>query len=346
MHVIIIPAYKPSHKLITLIKELINLSQEKILLIDDGSGNDYSSIFLEAKSLGCDLLTHQENLGKGAAIKTGIKYAHETIQNIEGYLTCDADGQHLPKDIIHILNTSKNHPNELILGVRSFKNNSVPFRNRLGNSFSSFYFKLYTGKKCPDTQTGLRLIPSSMTDDALSIKENRYDYEMSFLLKQSKKGNKMVFIPIETVYDEKNADSHFRPFKDSILIYKQPIKFTLASLSSAAIDLSIFTLLIYFLSNSIIEKVAIATVTARLISGIYNFMMNRVWSFRSKHNIKHQFFKYATLYFAQLASSILLVSVFTLLFNKPVIIKAIIDGLLFFFSYQIQKHWVFHKKTI
>ncbi|TNF08947.1 MAG: glycosyltransferase [Bacillota bacterium] len=345
MNIIIIPAYEPTLSLISLIKDLKAYPIGPIIVIDDGSGSLYREIFETAGNLDCIVVTHETNLGKGAAIKSGIQEAQKRFKDINAYITCDSDGQHLPQDIFNIYEKSIEYPNHFILGVRKHRQKGIPLKSKLGNIFSSFYFRLSTGVSCPDTQTGLRAIPVLLTEDALGIKENRYDYEMVFLTKQAKSGFPMYYVDIDTIYIENNRASHFKPIKDSILIYKQPIRFTLASISSAVIDIGIFTLLILILKGTLLESVAIASITARLISGYYNFLMNRLWSFNNRENIKSQLIKYGILYVIQLLSSIFLVTFLAHIFSFITYVKLVVDGTLFVISYFIQKHWVFRKKS-
>jgi len=345
MNIILIPAYEPDGALVVFVNHLIKLTSTPILVINDGSDHNYDSIFETVHQLGCYVIKHDVNKGKGAAIKSGISMANQMYSTVSNYITCDADGQHLPEDVYKMLVASEENKNELILGVRNFKGNNVPFKSKIGNYFSSLYFYLSTRMHCPDTQTGLRSIPFSLSSDALSLKEDHYDFEMSFLLKQAKARFPIRYLPIKTVYLNHNQKSHFKPVKDSVLIYRQPLRFALASISSAVIDLGLFSILLYTLSNSIIERVVIASVIARVFSGIYNFLMNRAWSFKSKNNIKKQFVKYGILYLGQLSTSILVVSLLVDFTNHLTLGKFFVDSTLFIMSYFIQKNWVFaHKK--
>lgn len=345
MNVIIIPAYEPNESLIHLVCELKAADKTSLVVIDDGSNETYQPIFKKIQDLGFHVFHHEKNMGKGAAIKTGIIEANKIYDEISFYITCDADGQHLVKDILKIDQAAHKDFNQLILGARKQKKNSIPLRSRFGNWFSALYFRFSTGVILTDTQTGLRAIPFNLTDEALQIKENRYDYEMQFLMKIAKSSYPIHVIPIETIYINQNETSHFKPFVDSIRIYKQPLRFTIASLSSALIDLGIFTILFILLNGHILRAVTIASVTARLISGGYNFLLNRLWSFNNRSNTKQQIIRYGILYMAQLLSSIALVYILSSVFKFITIGKMIVDGTLFIISYFIQKHWVFKKKS-
>ena len=346
MNVIIIPAYLPDQKLNILVDELIALNFHQIVIVDDGSNEDYLPLFNGLEKLGCVILRHPVNKGKGAAIKTGIKYASTHYEFINGFITCDADGQHTSQDIQNVSLGLDLNPESLVLGSRDLKNKLVPFKSRFGNAFSSFYFKASTGMTCLDTQTGLRGIPVSLTEEALRIPENRYDYEMNFLMSVAKAGTTITHIPISTVYINSNSSSHFKPFLDSVRIYKEPIKFGLSSLMSALVDLGLFTILTMILNDNLFRMVLIATLVARLVSGIFNFLINRIWSFRNFSSIKRQFRRYASLYVVQLVLSFTFVYLLSFIPIHLTIIKIIVDSLLFIGSYFIQKHWVFkkHKK--
>lgn len=341
MNIIIIPAYNPNERLVNLIEALVNLSKDPIIIVNDGSLETSLKYFNQAKQFGCNIVNHKENKGKGAAIKTGIQYANENFFNFSGYITCDADGQHLPKDILKVSMTLEDNPEMLILGHRNFKSKNVPFKSKVGNYISAKYFYINTKTKCTDTQTGLRGIPYYLTDEMLRIQENRYDYEMMFLMNVAKLGIKFLEVDITTVYLDNNSESHFRPVIDSIRIYKKPLKFALTSFSSALLDLFVFTILIAIPNNKVAIVILIATISARIISGIYNFLLNRIWSFNSKSPIKKQFYKYLILYISQLVLSILIVSILSIIPIHLTVIKAVVDSTLFIGSYFIQKNWVF-----
>jgi len=343
MNVIIIPAYKPDNKLNQLIDELILIPFQQIIIIDDGSGEAFQPLFEDLAKRNCHILHHSTNLGKGAAIKSGIKYAYEHSEDLTGYITCDADGQHQAQDILNVAKALEANPKSLVMGSRDLTQKNVPLKSRLGNKFSSLYFKATTGMTCKDTQTGLRGIPVSMTNLALGIQENRYDYEMNFLMQAAKESEEIVSVLISTVYLDQNSSSHFRPFVDSVRIYKEPIKFALSSLLCAAVDLGIFTLLTTILNDSILKLVMIATITARVSSGILNFLLNRMWSFRNKSSIFRQFRRYFALYIVQLVLSITFVSLLSFIPIHLTVIKIFVDSILFIGSYFIQRNWVFKK---
>ncbi len=70
--VVLIPAYKPDEALVGFSKELLEQGFKDIIVVDDGGGEPFKEIFAELKAMGCTLLTHEVNKGKGRALKTAF----------------------------------------------------------------------------------------------------------------------------------------------------------------------------------------------------------------------------------------------------------------------------------
>ncbi len=342
--VVVIPAFKPDKSLIQLLKDLKEIGFERIVVVDDGSGKAYEEIFQKAERLNCYIAVHAENRGKGAALKTGIQKAIDCFGNENSYITADADGQHLPKDIKKVADTLENNPDSLILGTRDFSKGNVPWKSLCGNRITSVFFRLTNGVSCPDTQTGLRGIPSKLEKLALTEEGSRYEYEMNFLTDASKSAP-LYFVPIQTVYRDGNKSSHFRPIADSARIYGRFLRFIASSLTGAAVDYLIFSILILLLAMPQTEEIFLATVIARIVSGIVNFILNKHRTFHSRMPVGPEAARYLTLFIVQMCASAGLVSLFTLLLPAAAS-KLIVDTCLFFISFVIQKNWVFRKGEV
>ena len=343
--IILIPALNPGEQLLTIITELKEAGLDRIVLVNDGSDSDCDLLFSRAEQKGCLLVTHETNLGKGAALKTGLRAAISTFGEDICVITADSDGQHKTEDILRVSYALDYNPDKLIMGVRDFssENENVPARSRFGNVITSKLFKITAGVYCPDTQTGLRGIPSSLLDLALETEGTRYEYEMNFLSEASKKYG-LFFVPIETIYEDNNSVSHFRPVRDSIRVYGRFFRFLLSSLSGFAVDYAAFALLVDAFTRSSTgsqsQAIIYATVLARILSGIVNFLMNKKFAFKSKGNTVAESVRYVTLFFAQMATSAALVAGLSL-FIPAVVAKIIVDTCLFFVSFIVQKRWVF-----
>ena len=128
-HAIIIPIYCENRNTINLCNELQNFGAEHIVVVNDGL-NPKSEYFNELTSIGCHLVHLKNNNGKGASLKAGIKYAHDNLYNITGYITCDADGQHTANDVMKISRMLDLRNGSLILGKRDYKKSKMPLNIR------------------------------------------------------------------------------------------------------------------------------------------------------------------------------------------------------------------------
>ncbi len=339
-HVILIPAYQPEYKLVRLVEELMLFELNDIIVIDDGSGEQYGDIFELAKDFGAIVVRHDRNLGKGEAIKTGIRAAIMRFDTEICVITADADGQHRPADIAWVSNALDCNPGSLILGTRCFDGEDVPGRSRFGNRLTSKIFKLMTGVDCADTQTGLRGIPGTLLELALQTPGSRYEYELNFL-EAAAAEVPFVEVSIETVYEDGNKCSHFRPVRDSLRVYGRPIRFAASSLVSAAVDYGLFALLLMLAIPDHIMAVIIATVGARLCSGVVNFLLNRYYSFKSRGRIGDEALKYGALFIIQMVLSAWFTAFVSIVIHTAVGAKLIVDTLLFVASYIIQRKFIF-----
>ena len=210
--IILLPAYKPSSALTDLVRQLANDDRVgAIVVVNDGSGPAYQHIFeVVAAIKKTHVLTHVINLGKGAALKTGLNYAACQFPEAVGVVTADADGQHVPADILRLACSLIEDPAAFAIGARMFSRD-IPFRSYLGNRLTGFVFACLTGRHLHDTQSGLRALPKSLVPSVLRIEGQRYDYEMSMLFYAATKYPKIREIPIETVYLAGNKSSHFKP---------------------------------------------------------------------------------------------------------------------------------------
>ena len=179
----LIPAYQPEENLLELLCEL-EKNKYTIILVNDGSDNKCKDIFTKAEKYAV-VLNHSLNMGKGAALKTGLKYIQNNFQKAL-IVTMDADGQHLVSDAEKIISLVQNFPEKLILGSRRLSKNA-PLRSRFGNCVTRFVFHITSGISVYDTQTGLRGFSDKLLPFMLSVDGQRYEYEMNVLLQCARK---------------------------------------------------------------------------------------------------------------------------------------------------------------
>ena len=348
---IIIPALNPPEALTGYIMELKKEGFDKIIVVDDGSRDEFKEIFRRLKdNYDCDLIVHAVNMGKGRALKDALNYyLNEYSQDYRGVITADSDGQHLVKDVIRMDDEMGRNDSALILGVRDFDRKNVPFKSKAGNRITRNVLKVLIGGNVTDTQTGLRGIPNQIVYEYLTLAGERFEYETTMLIESIKKDIPIREISIDTVYYDGNSETHFHPVKDSIRIYKlifgSFIKYMFVSLSSFALDYGLFCLLSAVMIGAVDTiRIWVATVIARVISSLYNYLMNRNVVFKSEKGIKQTIVKYYALCTVQMCCSAGLVLMATRWLHWPSpVVKPIVDTILFLLSYQIQSRWIFRE---
>lgn len=340
---IVIPSLNPDNRLIQLLAKIHQeLNTIPIIVINDGSNNEYDEFFNIAKEYTEIILNHDTNLGKGAALKTAMNYILDNYPHIQYIITVDADGQHQVSDIKACIEATDRKSHGLVLGTRSF-DEDIPLRSKFGNILTRNILKLTTGITIDDTQTGLRVIPRSFMVNLLDVKGDRYEFETNMLIAAKEFGVPIIMQPIETIYIDDNSSSHFNVISDSIKIYGVFFKYLLVSILSFLIDIVAYAFIIQILMNINFGAISVASLSARVVSSVFNYLMNRNYVFKTQSS--KSVLRYFVLVICQAALSSLLVYLLTLLFKsgETVIIKILVDSLLFFVSFFVQKYLVFRE---
>jgi glycosyltransferase involved in cell wall biosynthesis len=339
--VIVIPAYNPDERFPALVREIEALCHCALVVVDDGSDAVSAGVFSALQGEGRTVLRHPRNLGKGAAIKTAFRHILEHLPDAAGCVTADDDGQHRPEDIAKVAAALARGGGYLVLGARDFRCGGVPLRSRFGNRVTSFVFWLQTGLRRVDTQTGLRGIPMELLGRCAEIGGDGFDYEMNVLLHLAKDGVPLRQIPIETVYMEKSRASSFDPIRDSARIYWKILRFGLSSLVCAAIDVSLFALFRAALFPGGADGILFSVWTARMLSGVCNFCINRRLVFRSDGGVGASAMKYAALFAFNMLASGFATRALSGLGLAEVAAKILVDCALFALSFFVQNAVVF-----
>ena len=337
---IIIPAYDPDQRLIALIHNIQDNCNYNILIVNDGSAPSCNEIFEQAANLGCTVLVHEHNQGKGAALKTAFTYLLNNDPK-DAVVCADCDGQHTWQDILKIASNISLHPSSILLGCREFVG-KVPARSMLGNKITSFVYSLIAKGKISDTQTGLRGFSAPMLPWLVTLKGNHYEYEMNQLLEAKAADYGLHCIPIETIYENNNETSHFNPIKDSIRIYLPIMKFMLSSIGCGIIDF-----IALFILNSFTHNLLLSVVIARVISSLCNYFINRTLVFRSQKSSQlASIIQYYALAVVILGCNYSLISLLVNVVGLPLVIsKLITECVLYLFSYAIQHKVIFKVKN-
>lgn len=341
--VALIPAYQPRQVLLETAGQLTQAGLG-VVVVDDGSGEDFTAIFAGLpKSV--HFVRHDQNRGKGAALKTGYRYIQKNF-GPSVIITADADGQHKVKDIIKMAEAYDEHQGVLLLGVRQFEQAHVPLRSRFGNVLTRNVLKLITKRNLSDTQTGLRAFSSDLIDFMTGVHGDRFEYETNVLLECSRQGIEVAELGIETVYENNNDSSHFNAITDSWAIYKEILKFASSSLVAFAVDYLLFILLVQLTGSwGVAASVTFANIAARVVSSSVNFSMNRRLVFRHDGNLLYGAAGYFSLVAAIMIGNTLVLALLTTTFGvAPYLAKIITEIAFFVVSYVVQRKLIFRKK--
>ncbi|MEO1448273.1 MAG: glycosyltransferase family 2 protein, partial [Bacteroidota bacterium] len=153
---IIVPAYNEAPVILETLKPLIAAGYQ-VILVDDAS-SDGTRQLVESLS-GVRYIRHAVNLGQGAALQTGMAYAHQ--QQARWVVHFDADGQHRLADIPVLLEPLVDGRADVALGSRFLSKagrQAVPWRRRLLLKVGILVNFLFSGLWLKDAHNGLRAL--------------------------------------------------------------------------------------------------------------------------------------------------------------------------------------------
>lgn len=333
--VILVPAYEPDQRLVELVRSIkAEAPWQPIVVIDDGSGAAYADVFKACRRLGADVTGHLPNRGKGFALKQGFAHAARRYPGAD-VVCADCDGQHTLVDIRKVALTVREHGDGMVLGARQFAGD-VPAKSRFGNDVTRSVFKLATGLRLQDTQTGLRGYPASLLGWLQSVDGDRFEYELQALLDAKRDGVAMHEVPIETIYLDGNSSSHFRPVVDSVRVYLPFLRFGLSSLTAFAVDATLF-----FAIMAMSGWLLAAVVLARVVSAAVNYLMNHHLVFRSGSSHRRSAGRYLALAGSLLVANYASIATLRWAGVGLVPAKFLTEAALFVVSYQVQRRLVF-----
>jgi glycosyltransferase involved in cell wall biosynthesis len=334
--VVVIPAFRPGPGLAGLIRDLRARTDLPIVVVDDGSGPDFAALFTEMAAIAdVSVIRNAVNLGKGAALKHGFNHALLAFPDAASFVTADADGQHLAADVLRVLKQSA--PAAMVLGSRTF-DADVPLRSRFGNVVSKHIYRLLTGIKLQDTQTGLRSVPRRLAELCLSIRANRYEFETEQIIAAKSAGFEFREVPIATVYIDDNASSHFNPLLDSFRIYFVLLRYAMSSIATALTDFIVFLILT---ANG--ASLFGANMSARAVALWVQFVLLRKYVFKSNAGLPVFAAYVAYVFFSGYVSTVMQEEFIAELANSPILAKIAVETVIFVFNFLFLRDIIFRR---
>ena len=222
-----IPAYNEEKNISEIIKKLQKITN-KIIVCDDGSSDSTAKI---AKEMGALVVQHETNLGYGAAIRSIFLKARE--EKSEFLITLDSDGQHRIEDISTVLDPLKTGKADIVIGSRFLNNNgkNVPSYRKAGIKILTKLANTSLEKNITDSQSGFRGYGKNVIEN-ITPSESGMGVSNEILIKASKKGLKIVEVPIIILYDGDTSTHNPISHGSSVLIstlkfisMEHPLKF-------------------------------------------------------------------------------------------------------------------------
>ena len=208
---ILIPAYNAARSVAAVVRGAA-AEVPLVLVIDDGSIDGTGDAAREA---GAVVLRHDVNRGKGAALKTGFCWALE--QGVDGVVTIDADGQHLPSEIPKILRAQEESGAHLVIGGRAHLFAQMLPRRRRANRFSAAAIAWASHAAITDSQSGFRYYSAELIR-TMPLQADGFDLESEVIVKAGQRGMDIVTTPIDLGFVDGISTSHYRPVADTVRI--------------------------------------------------------------------------------------------------------------------------------
>ena len=198
----LIPAYNEAKR----VGPVIELTRRylPVLVVDDGSIDDTHAV---AEQAGARVVRHLKNQGKGAALKTGYRWALDN--GYDAVIMLDADGQHDPTEIPLFLAAYAERGGDLIIGARDYM--QMPIVRRFTNHIGRWTFSWAMGQYIPDNQSGYRLLSRELMQKLIESREEGFHFEVEMIMTCVKNGLRLDWVPIQTIY--RGESSHINPIE-------------------------------------------------------------------------------------------------------------------------------------
>ena len=189
---VVIPAYNEMEGIATVVTNIrqtmdrLDRSYE-IIVVDDGSQDATAD---RARQASAQVISHPYNIGNGAAVKTGIRNARG-----KALVILDADGQHNPEDIPHLLEKLETY--DMAVGARANDSETSLHRdaaNKVYNLFASYICKM----KIEDLTSGFRAIRAHIARRFVYLLPNTFSYPTTITLAIVRSGHSLTYVPIRT----------------------------------------------------------------------------------------------------------------------------------------------------
>lgn len=202
---IMIPAKNEEASLKSLLPELRSrFPSAELLVVNDGSTDNTLQV---SEGHDARVLSHPYSMGNGAAIKAGARAAKG-----EHIVCLDADGQHDPSNVEHLL-SKLNEGYDMVVGARN-TGGQAGRRRTLGNYLYNRFASLITGHKIEDLTSGFRAVRADKFREFIHLLPNGFSYPTTITMAFFRSGYSVAYVPIKA--NKRMGKSHLKIVRDGI----------------------------------------------------------------------------------------------------------------------------------
>ncbi len=331
-HVVaLIPVYEPGEGLIEQLQEIRERTEMSIVVVNDGSSRKCNELFERVIPYG-KIVSHSVRRGRGAAIKTGLRYIYENYHKDSMILVLDGEGQYTLEDAVRVIRALELGDQALAVGVRKYPE-GTPFLQRLGQSITGVLFHFVAGRELQDTQSTLRAFPAEMIPLMLAIDGDQGDYEVNMLLTCIRRKLPIRQVKIDTPLKQE-TNTPVEEIWTLMRTYGTIVKLAGVSLLCSLLDILLFCVLSVVTS----QKVVISNILARVLSVGARFFVTRPTMPES--NVPNKYY-----WLQQGIAAVLILFMNTVSLNffatrvniNPYAAKILVEILMFFFIWGVRQ---------
>ncbi len=202
---IVLPAKNEAESLVTLLQKLrVAQPEAEILVMDDGSTDTTPAICTQ---YGVRCLSAPYSMGNGAAIKRGARVARGEV-----IVFMDADGQHDPAEIAHLLEKLE-QGYDMVVGARDWSGQAGVGRG-VANSIYNWLASRMTGHHIEDLTSGFRAVRADRFREFLYLLPNGFSYPTTSTMAFFRSAYAVAYLPIQV--EKRTGKSHIRPLRDGL----------------------------------------------------------------------------------------------------------------------------------
>lgn len=196
---IVVPVYNEGIRCVKTIREVLKVSQANVIAVEDGSKDDSLKVLKKefGKNKRVYILSHVINLGKGAAMRTGVRMAWKL--GAKAVIFIDSDGQHNPKYLPQF--EKELIDNDLVFGYRELSG-KMPFVRKYGNLVAKAIVKILFNVRRRDFLCGYLGFRKSVYKK-IRWRSDRYGVETEIATKVGRNQLPFLEIEIDTIYIDK-----------------------------------------------------------------------------------------------------------------------------------------------